>query len=550
MDYKVLYRKYRPDDFSSIIGQDYMISILKNAIKKDKISHAYIFSGPRGTGKTSTAKVFAKAINCLHPTDNGPCNNCDSCLKFKENADIIEIDAASNNGVDEIREIINNIKLAPAYSKYKVYIIDEVHMLSTSAFNALLLTLEEPPKHVVFILATTNIEAVPITILSRCQRFDFHKIALTDIINRLKYVVQEEKIAIDDEALEEIAYISDGGLRDALSILDQLSSNTSTITIEDVTSHFGSASKKQIADLYNCVLTNDVPKFIEMMNSFKKLAIDYKLLIRKLLEHLEEEAVQNKINPNYKGMSYDNIRALAFELADISNYVNINIDPYLLIQITILKYFAKPNTKPEVTMKPLNIQEEAKTSEIKEKINEEQKEIKEESEEVKEELKKEENAPSHADEELTKLVKIRVNNCFVNATKENLKNIQNIWQEFITNLDNKEILNLVVDTKIVAASDKYAILTNDFSEIVSLLNKNITKIEEAFQTYSNTNYHFIALSEANWQEEKNKYILNIKNKIEYKYQEEPAKILEEPPTLSNIEQTAFDIFSKDKIEID
>ena len=175
MDYKVLYRKYRPDNFSSIVGQDYMVSILKNAIKTEKISHAYIFSGPRGTGKTSTAKVFAKAINCLNPTNEGPCNECDSCLHFKENADIIEIDAASNNGVDEIREIINNIKLAPAYSKYKVYIIDEVHMLSTSAFNALLLTLEEPPKHVVFILATTNIEAVPITILSRCQRFDFHK---------------------------------------------------------------------------------------------------------------------------------------------------------------------------------------------------------------------------------------------------------------------------------------------------------------------------------------------------------------------------------------
>ena len=165
MDYKVLYRKYRPNDFSNIIGQDYMISILKNAIQNNKISHAYIFSGPRGTGKTSTAKVFAKAINCEHPTIDGPCNECESCKHFKENADIIEIDAASNNGVDEIREIINNIKLAPAYSKYKVYIIDEVHMLSTSAFNALLLTLEEPPKHVVFILATTNIEAVPITIL-------------------------------------------------------------------------------------------------------------------------------------------------------------------------------------------------------------------------------------------------------------------------------------------------------------------------------------------------------------------------------------------------
>ena len=294
MDYKVLYRKYRPDNFSNIIGQDYMISILKNAIKNDKISHAYIFSGPRGTGKTSTAKVFAKAINCLNPTSDGPCNECESCKHFKENADIIEIDAASNNGVDEIREIINNIKLAPAYSKYKVYIIDEVHMLSTSAFNALLLTLEEPPKHVVFILATTNIEAVPITILSRCQRFDFHKISIYDIINRLKYVVKNENISIDDDALEEIAYISDGGMRDALSILDQLSSTTEKITINDVIEHFGSVSKKQINDLYHLILQNNVDNFDTMMKKFKELAIDYKVLIKKMLEKIEEEAINAK----------------------------------------------------------------------------------------------------------------------------------------------------------------------------------------------------------------------------------------------------------------
>ena len=196
MDYKVLYRKYRPKDFSNIIGQDYMVSILKNSINNHKISHAYIFSGPRGTGKTSTAKVFARAINCLNPTENGPCNECEVCTNI-ENTDIIEIDAASNNGVDEIRELINNIKLAPAYSKYKVYIIDEVHMLSASAFNALLLTLEEPPKNVVFILATTNIEAVPITILSRCQRFDFRKISKEAIVERLKVITGIEKIAID-----------------------------------------------------------------------------------------------------------------------------------------------------------------------------------------------------------------------------------------------------------------------------------------------------------------------------------------------------------------
>ncbi|MDE5539552.1 MAG: DNA polymerase III subunit gamma/tau, partial [Bacilli bacterium] len=276
MDYKVLYRKYRPDDFSNVVGQSYITSILKNAIQNDKISHAYIFSGPRGTGKTSTAKVFAKAINCLNPNENGPCNKCESCLQFKSNADIIEIDAASNNGVDEIREIINNIKLAPAYSKYKVYIIDEVHMLSASAFNALLLTLEEPPHHVVFILATTNIEAVPITILSRCQRFDFHKIPNSDIIERLKYIAENEEINITDDAMEEIAYISDGGLRDALSILDQLYSKSSNITIEDVIKHFGSVSKKQVSDLFDYIVNNSITDFLNMMNNFKTLAIDYK----------------------------------------------------------------------------------------------------------------------------------------------------------------------------------------------------------------------------------------------------------------------------------
>ena len=540
MDYRVLYRKYRPDNFSNIIGQDYMISILKNAIKNDKISHAYIFSGPRGTGKTSTAKVFAKAINCLNPTSDGPCNECESCKHFKENADIIEIDAASNNGVDEIREIINNIKLAPAYSKYKVYIIDEVHMLSTSAFNALLLTLEEPPKHVVFILATTNIEAVPITILSRCQRFDFHKISIYDIMNRLKYVVKNENISIDDDALEEIAYISDGGMRDALSILDQLSSTTEKITINDVIEHFGSVSKKQINDLYHLILQNNVDNFDTMMKKFKELAIDYKVLIKKMLEKIEEEAINAKKDITYSGLTYDQLKEMAFELADISNYVNMTIDPYLLIEITLLKYF-NVNREPKITQNN-NLHD----------LNEK----KEQTPEAVASENKENNSTIISREIIltnsinSELIKIRVNNCFVNAKKEYLQTIKNLWKDFVDNLNDKSLLNLVVDCNVVAASDKIAILTNVIDGTSNLINNKLNEIETNFNNKYKASYKFIALTENKWNEEKKEYIANLKNKYEYQYIEEPKQENIEEKNIDNIEKIAYDIFDKEKIEIE
>ena len=269
MDYKVLYRKYRPLTFDDVTGQGAVVKTLKNAIMQQKISHAYIFTGPRGTGKTSLAKIFARSINCENCQDGNPCMTCEMCKSFNDNPDIIEIDAASNNGVDEIRELINNIKLAPSNSKYKVYIIDEVHMLSQSAFNALLLTLEEPPAHVVFILATTDIQNVPITILSRTQRFDFTRISPSDIEKRLAYVCEQENIKITSEALSEIAYLAEGGLRDALSLLDQLSSENEEITLDNILANYGSISSLFIKNLIDSIEKNDAEKIIQAMNELE-----------------------------------------------------------------------------------------------------------------------------------------------------------------------------------------------------------------------------------------------------------------------------------------
>ena len=223
MSYTALYRKFRPDEFSDVKGQDHIVTTLKNQIKANRIGHAYLFCGTRGTGKTTVAKIFAKAVNCEHPVDGSPCGECAMCRSIANGAsmNVIEIDAASNNGVDNIREIREEVDYRPTEGKYKVYIIDEVHMLSIGAFNALLKTLEEPPEYVIFILATTESHKIPVTILSRCQRYDFKRIGIDVIANRLSELLQKEHVEAEDRAVRYVAKAGDGSMRDALSLLDQ-----------------------------------------------------------------------------------------------------------------------------------------------------------------------------------------------------------------------------------------------------------------------------------------------------------------------------------------
>lgn len=265
MAYQALYRTYRPRDFEEVAGQEHITKTFKNALINNKLSHAYLFSGPRGTGKTSIAKIIAKAVNCMHAPIANPCNECDHCIGIDKNTinDVIEIDAASNNGVDEIREIRDKVKYLPGTGKYKVYIIDEVHMLSTGAFNALLKTLEEPPKHVIFILATTEPHKIPATIHSRCQRFDFRGIGMEEMLEKLKEIVLKESLDVEDEALHLIAETAEGGMRDAISLLDQVVSySEDKISIDDVHAIKGSISDNDIIEIANALEANDVVKAV------------------------------------------------------------------------------------------------------------------------------------------------------------------------------------------------------------------------------------------------------------------------------------------------
>ena len=557
MSYKVLYRKYRPDNFDNVVGQDYTVKMLKNAIITGKNAHAYIFTGPRGTGKTSSAKIFAKALNCSNPIDGNPCNECEACRSFKDNPDIIEIDAASNNGVDEIRELINNVKLVPTNSKYKVYIIDEVHMLTASAFNALLLTLEEPPSHVVFILATTDIQDVPITILSRCQRFDFKPVNKTAIVNRLKYICSEESISINDDAIEEIAVLSAGGMRDALGMLDQLSSDDKTITLDDVSSYFGSVSIKKIDELLTSIDLGNTQEVLNILREIKDSGTNYAVFIEKLIDELHKTAINIKegnINTNFY---FDDIYNLIFDLNECLCNININIDPYILIEIVLLKYVknALGNNTSDNSGNKLgnNLVDNSK------KHNPGNKEIEILGNNIN-------NNPGNNVEILGNKLKskkekvlnkskidlsTRINNCFVEATKNDKSALSKQWNDFIKFLmkKDKSLVSLLADTIILTASCKYVLIESKIDSTNELINNNIVTLEDYFFEFSGNKLKFAAINSEIWQKETEKYRFNLKNKIKYSYvpedEEESAVSNNDNDSnsdLSTIEDVAKDIF--------
>ena len=288
-DYLVLARKWRPQSWDDMIAQDHVTVTLRNAIQHNRLAHAYLFAGPRGVGKTSAARILAKALNCQNGPTPDPCNQCSSCIEISEgrSMDVFEIDGASNRGINEIRDIRDNVKYAPAGGKYKVYIIDEVHMLTGPAFNALLKTLEEPPAHVVFIFATTEPQKVPATIVSRCQRFDFHRISTHDIYQRLKYICKKENIAADDEALHLIAQKADGSLRDGESLLDQIVSYTEgTITIDHVIKGLGLIDQGLFFEVTDILTSKDIPKGMDMVEKVVSGGYDIKEFLTGLTEHL------------------------------------------------------------------------------------------------------------------------------------------------------------------------------------------------------------------------------------------------------------------------
>lgn len=536
--YQALYRKYRPKSFADVVSQDNVKKILINSIKNNTVSHAYLFSGPRGIGKTSIAKIFAKAVNCLDfENKNDSCLECENCIESDLNSvDILEIDAASNNGVDQIRELKSKVNIVPSKLKYKVYIIDEVHMLSNSAFNALLKTLEEPPSHVIFILATTEFYEVPETIVSRCQCFSFSRISNDSLKDRLRYIADKENIFVPDDVLMEIAIYSNGGLRDAISMLDKLASfSNNNITMDDFITINGLISHSDIKDTYNYLINKDAKGILDIINKIDSSGYDFSNFVERLMVYIKDLIVNSFKNNEQLNVS-ENV-FLINKLNDLLNVLKTSLSPLIMTQVSLLDLVKKEeiiehrtiNTNSvvneKIQSKP-NIEEDKKNKVIKNK----------ETVKINEEVKK-----------------CRINNAlaFANLAFKNTM-IEN-WRKLSEyRLDNKyaKIVQLLEISNPLVVSNEIVIIGTERESTVERMYENSFEIEEIISKINNHAYKAVYVSQKEFEIIKNKYINDKKNGIIYKYLEENSDLIQKEKKNSELVDKALNIFGSDLVDIE
>ena len=560
MHYLALYRKYRPTNFNEVVGQDKVITVIKNEIINNRISHAYLFSGPRGTGKTTTAKIIAKLVNCTNPVNGECCNKCDNCLNFKNSSDIVEIDAASNNGVDEIRELRDKVNLVPTNSKYKIYIIDEVHMLTTQAFNALLKTLEEPPAHVIFILATTEPHKIPLTVASRCQKFQFSKISNDEIVHRLSDIIKEENIKLDNEILLEIARLSDGGLRDAINMLDQLLAYKSeNITLMDVYNINSCVSYIDIYNFINNMMNNnaiEIINFIEKIDSegkniskfIEELIVFLKdiLLYKSAKINSEIEDKNAKIKELSDVLSENAIYNMIYSYNDTLNNIKLSSNSIILFIVSTFKIINDNFIRKNNTIDNNNESISTKNIEkVVENVKNEEKKV-----EVEDIKKLKEEITSKMDT-LNELINTRINNTFVYANKKDLLEIKDKWNSISNYLLNEKYgvnCGILKEVNVVAAGNNNLILVSNFDSVVDKVNMKLAELESTLLSIFGNQYKIIAISNDRWNSEKEKYVLNIKKGNKYELIEEKSN------KNDNTEKTPvdelIDLIGEDLVEID